>query len=341
MDLGYRVAYDSSYWRAMDEDYKNGLGGALNQEIRKLHRSYGNYNTTGKYLVVSNGANVLMNAFISVVSKIRGGAKQNFFANTPYYFFYPDKCNVVNCNFSSSTNLDPAMVVEAVTEPNNPDGFSRDRFYTTNPYWFNDLVYYWPHLGGFGYNMQMKNSDVALFSLTKLSGHASCRFGWAFVKDLQLAQAMSSWLLSVLALSSSTSGAFAVQVFKELNQNGNQFFNWARDRLEKRWDQLNGILGTQQNIILRSKVGTQYAWLEFVGKNDTEVLNMCSNLGLKPDPGMNFGQSGYMRLNLCETDIVFERTLQAMQTLVTNYKEIEKLPRQRIQFDAQEFSFST
>jgi len=210
-------------------------------------------------------------------------------------------------------------------------------FYTTNDYWFNDLVYYWPHLSGFGYNMEMKNSDVALFSLTKLSGHASSRFGWAFVKDQQLAETMRAWLYNIMLSSSTTSAGFALQVFKELNQNGNKFFNWVRDRLEERWDRLNGILGTQQNIINRAKVGTQYAWLEIVGKNDTEMLNMCFNVGFLPIPGLMFGQAGYLRLNLCETDVVIERMMDAMKILVNNFTEIEKLPL--LQFEEQDFSF--
>jgi len=299
-------------------DNTTGLGGSLNQELRKLHRIYGNYNTTGRYLLFGTGAINLMNAYIAAVTAIRGNRPQILYAKPPYYYFYSLLCQIQNCTFTTSETLDPSNMIEGVTEPNNPDGFSRSPFYPTNPYWFNDLVYYWPHLGGFGYDLAMKNSDVAIFSFTKLSGHAGNRFGWAFVKDKQIVDQMQYWILINHITNSVTSSAFALQIIRELNKNGNQFFNWTIQRLQARWTQFTQLLGTQQNIILRSKVGTQYAWLEFVGKNDTEVRNMCLNVGLNPYAGSLFGQSGYLRLNLCEGDVTFGRIIQAMELLVNN-----------------------
>jgi len=326
IDFGYRVAYDYSWRRPMDENYNVGIGGALNQEIRKLHRIYGNYNTTGKYLLISNGATSFMSAFISAVSVIRGNTPQKFYVSTPYYYGYPSRCKVGNCTWSTDNNLDPSNVVEAVTEPNNPSGYPREPFYTTNPYWFNDLVYYWPHLGGFGYNIPMKNSDTAFFSFTKLTGHAATRIGWAFVKDQQLATVMMDWLFTCMLQCSIQSMGFGLQVFKEISNNGNEFFDWANGRLQERWTQLIQILGNQENIVLRSKVGTQYGWLEVVGKNDTEVRDMCLNVGISPPQGGRFGQPGHIRLNLCEANVTFQRILMALQSLVTNFKTIEKLP---------------
>ena len=54
-----------------------------------------------------------------------------------------------------------------------------------------DLAYYWPH---FTPITEPKSEDVMLFTLSKLTGHAGTRVGWAFVRDERVAEEMRAFV---------------------------------------------------------------------------------------------------------------------------------------------------
>lgn len=99
--------------------------------------------------------------------------------------------------------------------PNNPDGFDRVPVYTNSNVVY-DLVYYWPHLEP---TIVPQDASVLIFSFTKLSGHASNRFGWAFVKDPAIARSMGRFIYEATLMISVDSTLRALQVFKYLNLN--------------------------------------------------------------------------------------------------------------------------
>jgi hypothetical protein len=66
-------------------------------------------------------------------------------------------------------------IIEFVTSPNNPDTMLR-KSVIGGASAIVDHAYYWPH---FTHIPAPADEDVMLFTASKLSGHASSRFGYA------------------------------------------------------------------------------------------------------------------------------------------------------------------
>lgn len=71
---------------------------------------------------------------------------------------------------NSSSNRD---FIEFVTSPNNPDGRLQQSV-LGGPSIIYDHCYYWPHYSAIP---SPADEDVMVFSISKISGHASSRFG--------------------------------------------------------------------------------------------------------------------------------------------------------------------
>eukprot|EP01051_Picozoa_sp_SAG22_P022673 SAG22_NODE_5523_length_999_cov_1.715556_1_plen_78_part_00 len=53
-----------------------------------------------------------------------------------------------------------------------------------------DRAYYWPHFTP----VQPASDEIGLYTLSKLTGHAGTRIGWALVKDEAVAARMAAWI---------------------------------------------------------------------------------------------------------------------------------------------------
>uniref|UniRef100_A0A0E0BXQ4 Alliinase C-terminal domain-containing protein n=1 Tax=Oryza meridionalis TaxID=40149 RepID=A0A0E0BXQ4_9ORYZ len=84
--------------------------------------------------------------------------------------------------------------IELVCSPNNPDGAIREAVLdskTGNGRTVHDLAYYWPQ-----YTPITKRAahDIMLFTVSKSTGHAGTRIGWALVKDRAIARKMTKFV---------------------------------------------------------------------------------------------------------------------------------------------------
>jgi hypothetical protein len=98
-----------------------------------------------------------------------------------------------NLRWNDSLVQDPSTVIEFVTVPNNPSGELRKPIYPTAAQIY-DMVYYWPSLTAITYRAA---HPIMMFSMSKLTGHAGTRLGWAWVKDPVVASLMSSFVSTV------------------------------------------------------------------------------------------------------------------------------------------------
>ena len=60
-----------------------------------------------------------------------------------------------------------------------------------------DSAYYWPHftpIEDAPRTAELREHDVALFTLSKLTGHAGTRIGWAMTRDEEVAKRMASFV---------------------------------------------------------------------------------------------------------------------------------------------------
>ncbi|KAI5312522.1 hypothetical protein L3X38_041695 [Prunus dulcis] len=91
-------------------------------------------------------------------------------------------------NISDATTI----VIEFVTSPNNPDGqLNKAIFQGPNAKAIYDRVYYWPHFTAIP---APADDELMIFSISKFTGHAGSRFGWAVVKDESVYKRMSEYI---------------------------------------------------------------------------------------------------------------------------------------------------
>ncbi|TJX35019.1 hypothetical protein E8P77_34595, partial [Soehngenia saccharolytica] len=85
-------------------------------------------------------------------------------------------------------SLNSTTFIEFVTSPNNPDALPKEAVLKgKNVKAVYDHAYYWPHFTAISHPA---DEDIMLFTLSKLTGHAGSRLGWAIIKDYDLYQKM-------------------------------------------------------------------------------------------------------------------------------------------------------
>lgn len=113
------------------------------------------------------------------------------YAQTPYYGGYSEFTALFpnTFNFKSSKKYTPGLIknenilIEYITRPNNPTGDDRPGVYS-KAFKIFDCAYYWPHITTVS---EPLNEDNMVFTASKSLGAAGTRFGWALVRDLDVA----------------------------------------------------------------------------------------------------------------------------------------------------------
>eukprot|EP01084_Bolivina_argentea_P020041 37311_1 len=319
--VDYRIPYDFTTRGVFYPTSNNSFPQKLSQLIRRVHKKYHNVDIDNKYIIFGVGASQLTTATFVAWSRIRG-QQITMFDAIPYYFEFLERCKgatIYHCTFNSSYNLSESedTIREIITIPNNPNGYERERFYQNQSSYALDLVYYWPQFFNSSDDLQTKNAPVAFFSLTKLSGHAATRFGWAVVDSLELAQEITKWIRESVLQLSIESLRRAWDILSYIETNGDDYFDFIRQRLKERWDVFLDLLEGQNKYLLRSRVGYQYAWIECVNKtDDVEIKELFNSYGIDPFRGGAFGQNGYVRFNLFQFEGNFRRTISRFRQLI-------------------------
>jgi len=322
------VGYQFSLSEYYSESHTVGLAGKLNQAIRFLHKKYRNFNPDGKYLIFGNGVIDLTINLFRTWSETEGKALYTYL-NAPYFYQLPNHCNSANfaCVPTQNETLDPSEVTEWVVVPNNPDGKITNLPHYNTKMWAKDLVYYWPHLSGVGYNMVTDDSPIAVFSFTKFTGHAGVRFGWAFVSDITLAQDLAYRIRRNVYHYSASNLYHALTIINDINANGIRFFDWAIALLQSRWSRYESMLAQQSVFKVESVRGTQYLWLSSGGRTEEELVDAFYEVKISPMFGNSFGSPGYVRINMLEFEDVFtaglEGVLRVAQLLDRKYIDDE------------------
>jgi len=312
--IDYRMLYEFNLASPMNSELTAGLGGKLNQMIRSLHKKFRNFNPDGKYLVIGTGASQITGALYRVWGEI--AEKPIYaFSQTPFYYHLPPRCISAGsyyCRWTQNYTMDVSEISETVIIPNNPTGKIDKPHYNTTRL-LEDLVYYWPHLSGLGYNIPTRDPAISEFSLTKLSGHAGIRFGWMFFSDQALARLVSRKLTDDQMHTSTANLYHVLRIITELYGNGNAFFDWTLQILDRRYTQLVAVLSEQSVFTLGSVRGTAYAWLEQSQFSEGEIVDVFSELGATALFGSEFGVPGCVRINMLEAEILFPFVLETIK----------------------------
>eukprot|EP00055_Hartaetosiga_balthica_P013402 m.68710 g.68710 ORF g.68710 m.68710 type:complete len:458 (-) comp8254_c0_seq1:3852-5225(-) len=213
-------------------------------------------------LMIGTGSTMVLRALIATMAQMQG-KQMNVVARAPCYpmFKYWAEENPVWSVWSNRTDLDPSTVIEIVTYPNNPDGEKHAPLYPDAKYIIYDMVYYWPHLSVVD---EMLDEDVMVFSSSKLTGHGASRFGWAIVKDANLAAATTGFAQIEEISNSVDSIHRQLGILNYIHSNESTFFEYSKSVLEERWKELQGFFEKQskpQRFSLESVPNTWFAWV--------------------------------------------------------------------------------
>ncbi|KAJ4968190.1 hypothetical protein NE237_014891 [Protea cynaroides] len=333
-----------SGWHRMSYSFVKSsmLSDELVRQIQKLHETVGNAVTDGKFIVFGVGSTQLLHAALYALSDDDRLSKPvNVVALAPYYSMYQEHGTMFNTrNFewqgdvslwkNISNNSTSKSFIEIVTSPNNPDSKLRQPI-LEGPFAriMYDHAYYWPHYSAIP---APANGDLMIFTLSKITGHAGSRFGWAIIKDADVFQRMVTYLqYNTLGLSHETQ-VRALELLKVvLEDEGKTLFEFGYKTIANRWEKLNKIVSASKYFSLQ-KLSPQYcnyfqdihhpspgyAWLKCEMEENKECHKVLEAAGISGRQGSSFGvEDRYVRLTLLRSDDDFNLLLQRLVSLVS------------------------
>ncbi|GAB4861090.1 hypothetical protein Ancab_036248 [Ancistrocladus abbreviatus] len=323
----------------------------LEKYIRKVHAIAGNAVTDGKYILFGAGSTQLLNAAVHALSyHFNTSGPARVVASIPFYPVYQKQTDYFSSenfkfagdtslwkdNISNSEDSRSSTFIEFVTSPNNPDGqLKQSVLGGTAEKWtvktIHDHAYYWPHFTAIP---APADEDHMIFTLSKLTGHAGSRFGWALVKDEELYNRMVEYVtLNVLGISHD-SQLRALQLLKAITDGrGNEFFEFGYTTMRDRWEKLSRALSSSRRFSIQEipplfctffqqvrGPSPAYAWFKCNREEDNDCYGVLRAAGIISRNGSMFGNPDgrYVRLSLIKSQDDFDLLLQRIQTLLSH-----------------------
>ncbi|GAB2228724.1 hypothetical protein Droror1_Dr00022847 [Drosera rotundifolia] len=341
-------------WHRMSYSFDDGrfISSELEKVILRIHAIVRNAVTQDKYIVFGGGSTQLLNAAVHALSASNSTSSvARVVASIPFYpayqtqtdYFRSDKYRFEGDTASFKNNIsdNADTIVEFVTSPNNPDGllqksaFEDERSNASSHRWNNiksihDHAYYWPHFTAIP---APADEDLMIFTLSKLTGHAGTRFGWALIKDEAVYQRMQEYVeMNVMGVPRETQ----LRAWKLLNvvkEDGCRvLFDFGYTTMRTRWEELNKALLSSNRFsiqeippMLCTFFGTSrgpspaYAWLRCNWKEDEDCYGVLNSAGIIGRDGSKFGvEKVYVRLSLIKSQDDFDLLLRQIKILVSN-----------------------
>ncbi|EFJ38295.1 hypothetical protein SELMODRAFT_75581 [Selaginella moellendorffii] len=254
----------------------------LERLIRQVHEFVGNAVIKDKFIVIGTGSMELINAAVASLAPIASNTLPKsppaiVVSRAPYYQAYQ-----MQTEFFASTQYiwggEPSIAakkfantgstfIEFVAAPNNPDASMKEPELKFNgSFTVFDRAYYWPHYSPI---FKAMDDDVMLFTLSKLTGHAGSRLGWAIVKDPKVyarlsqyvllntngvshdTQLRASRLLRAVLEGYSTTGAKTGARDPQVYAKSQHIFHFAQSVMNSRWQKLEKIFARSMQFSLQ------------------------------------------------------------------------------------------
>ncbi|KAL1347387.1 hypothetical protein HN51_023473 [Arachis hypogaea] len=308
------------------------------EEVVRLHRVVGNAVTEDRHLVVGTGSSQLFLAALYALSPTHSPQPISVVSASPYYSSYPSMTDYQKSGLykwgGDADKFDKSgPYIELVTSPNNPDGcVRRSVLNRSEGLLVHDLAYYWPQYTPIS---SPSNHDLTLFTLSKTTGHAGMRIGWALVKDKEVAKKMTKFIeLNTIGVSKD-SQLRAAKVLRavsdscELQGGGESFFQFSHKIMSDRWKQLreavqrsNGFFSVptfspsfctffNQNL----EPHPAFVWLK-CERNVEDCESFLRGHNILTRSGTHFGVSQqYVRISMLDTDENFMHFLHRLSTI--------------------------
>nr|GMD91164.1 tryptophan aminotransferase-related protein 4-like [Ipomoea batatas] len=300
----------------------------LENHIRKVHAVAGNAITDAKYIVFGVGSAQLCNAAVYALSLENSSSLSpaKVVAKIPFYPLYKTQTEYFetrNYEFEGDPSLlkndtdGAGNVIEFVTSPNNPDGHLRAPV-VGGPFarTIYDRAYYWPHFTAIP---AAADEDLSIFTISKLTGHAGSRFGWAIVKDKSVYENMVAYIRTAELEISKETQLRALTLLKTVLQgDGRGIFNFSYEKMKNRWEKLSQIISQSHRFTLQEiSPKYSYAWVKCLREEETDCSAVMEAAKIIGRAGSIFGtEDRYVRLSLLKRDDDFEQLLARLRELV-------------------------
>nr|AIN44207.1 TAR1 [Rosa hybrid cultivar] len=345
MMMGERTTVVIPGWHSMSyfSDVKNlcwFLEPEFAKQVFRLHRVVGNAVTEGRHIVVGTGSSQLILAALFALSPKDGSEPMSVVSTAPYYSSYPVMSNHLKSGLyvwagdTRSFNKE-GPYIELVTSPNNPDGFVRHSMVNrTGGILVHDLAYYWPQYTPIS---SPADHDLTLFTVSKATGHAGTRIGWALVKDAEVAKKMVKFIeLNTIGVSrdSQLRAAKILEVMTNTTEigcsdSGESFFEIIYHLMAERWRLLqaavnNGSMFSLPDFapgfchFLQQETQPQpaFAWLKCEDDAVEDCESFLKGHKILTRGGRSFGVSPkYVRISMLDRDINFSLFLKRLSII--------------------------
>lgn len=226
--------------------------------------------------------------------------------------------------------------IELVTSPNNPDGFVRHSMVNrTGGILVHDLAYYWPQYTPIS---SPADHDLTLFTVSKATGHAGTRIGWALVKDLEVAKKMIKFIeLNTIGVSrdSQLRAAKILEVMTNTSENlgsfdsHESFFKISYHLMAERWQLLRAAVNRSRAFSLPeftpgfchflnqdSQPQPAFAWLKCEDDHVEDCESFLRGYKILTRGGRHFGVGPkYVRISMLDRDNNFDLFVKRLCTI--------------------------
>ena len=325
-EIYYRTPYELVSGSIKGQpDQKGGLLPLLVKTILRLHAKVNNIaNLEKKSVVIGSGGTELIGA-ASWACKQLHGQNSDFYlaAQAPYYSGYTANyvgLGAANYTFvGPNTAKDASKVAELVTYPNNPTNEFRKPMYPNAACTIHDQVYWWPSLSNLSEGGAPLDTSISMFSMSKLTGHAGTRLGWALVDDPKMAALMGEYISGVQLHVSVDAMHRSQTVLSYLVDKDNlAFFDWARETLTRRWEIVNAFFEKHTDRFRQhAKPIGFYAWVECLHPEEQADCQAVFRKALVgPKQGSLFGGTdAFIRMEMVQPDVVFNKMIDRLMAM--------------------------
>ncbi|CAL5096859.1 unnamed protein product [Urochloa decumbens] len=319
----------------------------LEREVRRLHRVVGNAAADGGYhLVVGTGATQLYQAAMYALSLSSPPRRDHqpvpVVSPAPYYSSYPPQTDLQRSGLyrwaGDANTFAGGECIELVCSPNNPDGAIREAVTGGKP--IHDLVYYWPQYTPI---TGPAAHDIMLFTVSKVTGHAGTRLGWALVKDREVARKMVYFVDRSTIGVSKESQLRATKILGVVSDayeaapagggDGGapvpRLFDFARRRMEERWRTLRATVAATGAFSLPEETAgycdfnkrtvtacPALAWLRCEKEGVEDCAKFLAGHKIVARGGEQFGgDARCVRINMLDRDQVFDLLVQRLSAI--------------------------
>ncbi|KAI5021846.1 hypothetical protein ZWY2020_058576 [Hordeum vulgare] len=307
------------------------------REVRRVHRLVGNAAVDdGYHLVVGTGATQLFQAAMYALSPAGAERPVGVVSPAPYYSSYPPQTDLLLSGFyrwaGDANAFDGDGHIELVCSPNNPDGAIREAVLNSESgKAIHDLVYYWPQYTPIA---GAAAHDVMLFTMSKITGHAGARLGWALVKDRDVAKKMVYFVdRSTIGVSKDSQLRAAKILAVVSDAYGDdarlRLFDFARRRMRERWRALRAAVAATGAFSLPEETAgycnftkqtvaayPAFAWLRCEKDGVEDCAEFLRGHSIVARGGEQFGgDARCVRVNMMDTDGVFDVLIQRLSSV--------------------------